>query len=76
MTTISPPVPASGRRYEPMVPTGHSDDGNLALLLVSTWELRTGRTLPNVPASELSEQELIDFWADDFIARAHDLCEQ
>jgi hypothetical protein len=41
-----------------------SDDELLAQLLVSTWSLITGRTLrPDVPPSELTREELIDFWA-------------
>jgi hypothetical protein len=46
----------------------HSEDETLALLLISTWELYTGRTLRNAPAVELTEQELIDFWDDDAAA--------
>jgi hypothetical protein len=47
------------------MPGTHSDDENLMLLLVSTWELQTGRTLRGAPVAELTEQELIEFWADD-----------
>jgi hypothetical protein len=43
----------------------HSEDETLALLLISTWELHTGRTLRDAPVAELTEQELIDFWGDD-----------
>jgi hypothetical protein len=43
-----------------------SEDDLLAHVLISTWALITGRTLRcDVPARELSEEELIDFWADD-----------
>jgi hypothetical protein len=43
-----------------------SDDDLLALVLIYTWTLVTGRTLrSDVPPQELSEEELIDFWADD-----------
>src|SRR4051794_32545878 len=42
----------------------HSEDETLARLLISTWELYTGRTLRNAPVDELTEQELIDFWDD------------
>jgi hypothetical protein len=59
-----------------MAPAGHSDDDNLTLLLVSTWELRTGRTLPSASAADLSEQELIDFWADDHTAGTSTVCER
>jgi hypothetical protein len=42
------------------------DDDSLARVLISTWTLITGRTLrSDVPPRELSEEELIDFWADD-----------
>jgi hypothetical protein len=43
-----------------------SDDDLLALVLINTWTLVTGRMLrSDVPPRELSEEELIDFWADD-----------
>jgi hypothetical protein len=42
------------------------DDDHLAHVLISTWTLITGRMLrSDVPLRDLSEQELIDFWADD-----------
>jgi hypothetical protein len=65
MTTLSLPAPAHHRRNEPVVPAVHSEDDTLVLLLVSTWELYTGRTLRNAPAAHLTEQELIEFWTDD-----------
>jgi hypothetical protein len=47
-----------------------SEDELLAFLLIKTWTLATGRVLPpDVPPSQLSEEELIAFWADDHIAR-------
>ena len=49
---------------------GHitSEDELLAFLLVKTWTLATGRVLrSDVPPSQLSEDELIAFWADDHI---------
>jgi hypothetical protein len=43
-----------------------SDDELLARLLIHTWTLTTGRMLrSDVPIQELTEQELIDFWAED-----------
>ncbi|WP_157963846.1 hypothetical protein [Actinocorallia populi] len=36
-----------------------------ALLLITTWSARTGRTLRRVPVGELSAAELVEFWADD-----------
>ncbi len=47
----------------------HGDDDLLALLLIKTWTLATGRVLrSDVPPWQLSEDELIAFWADDHIA--------
>lgn len=43
-----------------------SEDELLAFLLVCTWVLATGRPFPLVPLQEMTEQELIDFWADDY----------
>lgn len=46
-----------------------SDDELLAMLYIGTWMLLTGRVLPlDVPPQELSEAELIAFWADDRLA--------
>lgn len=43
-----------------------SADELLGFLLISTWSLTTGRQLRgDVPPEELTEQELVDFWADD-----------
>jgi hypothetical protein len=43
-----------------------TDDELLALILIATWASRTGRLLPvGVPPEGLTEQDLIDFWADD-----------
>jgi len=45
-----------------------STDELLSFLLISTWSLTTGRQLRcDVPPGELTEQELIDFWADDHL---------
>jgi hypothetical protein len=42
-------------------------DDLLATLLIHSWMVATGRTLrADVPPPELSAEELIDFWADDF----------
>jgi hypothetical protein len=42
-------------------------DDMLATLLVFSWMVATGRTLRvDVPPRELSAEELIEFWADDF----------
>jgi hypothetical protein len=46
-------------------------DDLLAFLLIHTWTLITGRELrSDVPPMELSEEELITFWADDQFALA------
>jgi hypothetical protein len=46
-------------------------DDLLAFLLIHTWTLMTGRVLrSDVPPAELSDDELIAFWADDHIAGA------
>jgi hypothetical protein len=43
-----------------------ADDDLLAALLVRMWELESGHSLPrNVRPDQLSEEELIGFWADD-----------
>ena len=42
-----------------------TDDDVVAFLLIATWTLITGRELrSDVPPWELTEQELVDFWAD------------
>jgi hypothetical protein len=42
-----------------------SDDELLAHLLIHTWMLITGRMLrSDIPPQDLTEQELIEFWAD------------
>jgi hypothetical protein len=43
-----------------------SDDERVATLLINTWSLATGRRLrSDVPPGDLTESELIEFWADD-----------
>jgi hypothetical protein len=42
------------------------DDDLLAALLIRMWALASGRSLPrHVPVTQLTEEELISFWADD-----------
>jgi hypothetical protein len=41
-----------------------ADDDLLALTLLSTWSVLTGRTLRAVPPDELTMAELIEFWAE------------
>jgi len=44
-----------------------SDDELIARLLIHTWMLTTGKTLrSDVPPDELTQEELIDFWSDDY----------
>ena len=44
-----------------------NDDELLARVLITSWSLATGRTLRGVPPQSLTEDELIEFWADDHI---------
>ena len=61
------PARPADRRAIAGNPAGARDDVLLAALYVRMWALASGRPLPrNVPPSELSEEELISFWADDF----------
>lgn len=45
-------------------PTAPGPDALLVLLLVSTWELRTGRPAPRRSLTDMTEAELIEFWSD------------
>jgi hypothetical protein len=48
-----------------------NEDELLARVLITSWTLATGRTLPpGVPPHSHTEEELISFWADDQIAIA------
>jgi hypothetical protein len=44
---------------------------DLLTLLVLTWAIRTGRTPPDRPPHQLSETELVDFWADEHTVTGH-----
>jgi hypothetical protein len=44
--------------------TYSTNDDQLALTLMTVWALGTGRRLPGMPPACLSEQQLIDFWAE------------
>lgn len=51
------------------MPPGDSGpcDDELASLLVRMWSLASGRSLPpGTRPADLTEQQLLDFWADDF----------
>lgn len=54
--------------------SGTDDDTGdelLAVVLIRMWALASGRTLrSDVPPDQLSEEELIAFWADDMTAQA------
>jgi hypothetical protein len=41
-----------------------TDDDRFALALMTVWALGTGRSMPGVPPACLTEQQLIDFWAE------------
>ncbi|RMI42070.1 hypothetical protein EBO15_20670 [Actinomadura harenae] len=58
-----PRVLAPGRARPPNAPP--ADDADLALLLITTWALRSGRSLRPVPVHALTIEELETFWADD-----------
>jgi hypothetical protein len=60
------PQPDNPKRDHTMPFTLLSDDELIALLLIHTWTLTTGKTLRgDIPPHELTEEELIDFWSDD-----------
>jgi hypothetical protein len=67
--TLAPPMtPHPNMEAVAMTRATRTDDDLLALLYIGIWALRTGRTLrDDVPAAQLTEEELIDFWADDQI---------
>jgi hypothetical protein len=56
---------------EPGTEAADRADDLLAAILTTYWTLATGRTLPaGVSPRSLSEEELINFWADDQMASA------
>jgi hypothetical protein len=59
---------ASPRRHHALDPQ-HSDDDLIAYTLIRIRALTTGRALRrDVPIDQLSEEELIEFWADSLTA--------
>jgi hypothetical protein len=59
-------IPSQPARARSAYHAALDDDELLARLLITSWTLATGRTLPDgVPPALLSEDELIAFWADD-----------
>jgi hypothetical protein len=60
------PASAAGHQRQAEICPGEPDDDLLAALLIRMWALASGRSLrSDVPATQLSEDELISFWADD-----------
>jgi len=56
--------PRNPEREDTMPFTLLSDEELIARLLIHTWTLTTGRTIrSDIPPYELTEEELIDFWA-------------
>ena len=56
----------SARRIASRPSSGAGEDDFLAAILIRMWALASGRPLPrNVRPEQLSEEELIAFWADD-----------
>ncbi|MEU8041075.1 hypothetical protein [Streptosporangium sp. NPDC049078] len=65
---LTSPLRVTGTRPgSPPSPWAHDDD-QLLTLLVTVWALITGRTPPCRPSDELTDTELIAFWADDHTA--------
>jgi hypothetical protein len=68
-----PEEPATGAAGtgEPGTEAADRADDLLAAILTTYWTLATGRTLPaGVSPRSLSEEDLINFWADDQMASA------
>ncbi|GAA2436690.1 hypothetical protein GCM10010191_59340 [Actinomadura vinacea] len=65
---MAPPRPRASH-HRPTQPAERTractDLGLLALTLIATWSVRTGRHLRAVSVDDLSPDELIEFWADD-----------
>jgi len=56
---------------EPGTDAADRGDDLLAAILITSWALATGRTLPaGISPRSLSEEDLISFWADDRMASA------
>jgi len=63
-----PEEPGTG---EPGTEAADRADDLLVAILTTYWTLATGRTLPaGVSPRSLSEEDLINFWADDRMASA------
>jgi hypothetical protein len=66
---MTPDLPLTPRATMAAAEPGAYEDRLHAVLLTTIWATRTGRTLRPVPVSELSPEELVDFWADDQIMK-------
>ena len=65
------PHPEEPGTAEPGTEAADRADDLLAAILTTYWTLATGRTLPaGVSPRSLSEEDLINFWADDRMASA------
>jgi hypothetical protein len=58
-------VAAIGARAAYGEPAWSAADTILAVSLFTVWAIRTGRGLPDAAVTELTPEELIEFWADD-----------
>lgn len=68
MQDTPPPTVALRSKGNPVqrgAPMWSIADVMLARSLFATWAARTGRTLRAVPVTELTAEELLEFWADD-----------
>ncbi|MEU4834105.1 hypothetical protein [Streptosporangium sp. NPDC023615] len=59
------PLRVTGTRPGTSPASRACDDDQLLTLLVTVWALITGRIPPYRPTDELTDTELIAFWADD-----------
>lgn len=67
MTPFLAPHDAGGDTVTSYAGTANPDEQQLADTLVRMWSLASGRRLrPGIRPDQLSEDELIEFWADDF----------
>lgn len=67
MSARSPNPPATQDLPGPQAADA-TDDELLAALYVRMWSLASGRELPRgIPLCQLSAEQLVDFWADDFV---------
>ncbi|TDB71781.1 hypothetical protein E1264_42265, partial [Actinomadura sp. KC216] len=53
-----------GAHAVPAAATCCNDDDVLLLLLISTWELHAARPAPAIAPTDMTEEELIEYWSD------------